>query len=62
MGGKSRKSGGVSKKLIERLVKGQNKTSNCGKPKKQLGPLFNEEKENDDSRLSSNSERDENNS
>lgn len=38
MGGKSRKSGGVSKKLIDRLVKERKAKKACNKPK--IGPLF----------------------
>jgi len=40
MGGKSRKSGGVSKSLIERLRKGNNKSDNCGTPKQPGGKGF----------------------
>ncbi len=36
MGGKSRKTGGVSRKLIEKIKKGDSKT-NCGTSKKGKG-------------------------
>lgn len=54
MGGKSRKSGEVSKRLIERLKKGDTRTNSCGakKPKNRdsLFDLDTVEKRKDDER------------
>lgn len=40
MGGKSRKTGGISKKLIDRIKKGNKKNKSTPKPKPDNFPLF----------------------